>query len=243
MRVPRVFVEDPLAEGSCVPIEGERASRLARVLRLRPGDRVTLFDGRGGEWEGLISSVRPSAVEVRVGPHRPIERESALEITLVQGISRGERMDYTIQKAVELGVGAIVPVVTRRSVVQLGPERRGRRIEHWQKVVTHACEQCGRNRVPPIAPVASLYEWLAQPNEGLKLLLWRDGLLRPSDLGDRPHSITLLVGPEGGLAPEELGAADAAGYRTLRLGPRTLRTETAALASLAALQSLWGDLR
>lgn len=243
MRVPRIYVEAPLAEGALIPIDGESASRLARVLRLRSGDHVTLFNGQGGEWEGVVSSARLARVEVRIDAHRSIERESPLSITLVQGISRGERMDYTVQKAVELGIAAIVPVLTAHSVVELGMERRARRIAHWQRIVTHACEQCGRNRVPGVAPVARLDEWLAKPAAGLKLILWREGALVASDLPEPPGAVTLLVGPEGGFEREEVSAARAAGYQPLRLGPRTLRTETAALAVLAMLQGLWGDLR
>ncbi|MGH8568997.1 MAG: 16S rRNA (uracil(1498)-N(3))-methyltransferase, partial [Gammaproteobacteria bacterium] len=159
-----------------------------------------------------------------------------------QGISRGERMDYTLQKAVELGVSRIVPIATRRSVVRLSAERGERRAEHWAKVVQGACEQCGRTRLPRLLPVATLNEWLSAVVPGLKLLLIRsEGACRLSELAPDP-SITLLIGPEGGFAAEEASAALRAGYRALRLGPRVLRTETAAVAALSALQALWGDL-
>jgi 16S rRNA (uracil1498-N3)-methyltransferase len=170
--------------------------------------------------------------------HSPAERESPLELTLTQGIPRGERMDYTLQKVAERGVSRIVPTATRCSVVRLSAERGERRAEHWAKVVQAACEQSRRTRVPRLLPVAAMDEWLSAVVPGLKLLLIRrDGACRLSEL-----AITLLIGPEGGFAAEEASAAEQAGYRALRLGPRVLRTETAAVAALSALQALWDDL-
>ena len=242
MRVPRLFLPARLREGACVDLPGEVAEHLGRVLRLGPGADLTLFDGEGGEWQATIEVLERGRVGVRVGGHRPADRESPLHLILAQGISRGERMDYTLQKAVELGVSRIVPIVTERSVVRLSAERRKRRAEHWAKVVQAACEQCGRTRVPRLLPVATMDEWLSGVVPGLKLLLIRkEGACRLSELAPDP-SITLLIGPEGGFAAEEASAAERAGYRALRLGPRVLRTETAAVAALSALQALWGDL-
>ncbi|MGQ0592029.1 MAG: 16S rRNA (uracil(1498)-N(3))-methyltransferase [Gammaproteobacteria bacterium] len=242
MRVPRIFVPERLVEGTGIDLRGEPAAHLGRVLRLGPGADVTLFDGEGGEWRATIEIVDRERVSVRVGGHRPADRESPLDLTLAQGISRGERMDYTLQKAAELGVSRIVPIATRRSVVRLSAERGEHRAGHWARVVQAACEQCGRTRLPRLLPVATMDEWLSAVVPGLKLLLVRrEGACRLSELAPDP-SITLLIGPEGGFAEEEASAAERAGYRALRLGPRVLRTETAAVAALSALQTLWGDL-
>ncbi|MGH8587571.1 MAG: 16S rRNA (uracil(1498)-N(3))-methyltransferase [Gammaproteobacteria bacterium] len=242
MRVPRVFVPERLVEGVRVNLPSEVAEHLGRVLRLGPGADVTLFNGEGGEWQATIEVLERGRVGVRVGSHRLADRESPLDLTLAQGISRGERMDYTLQKAVELGASRIVPIATQRSVVRLSAERGERRAEHWARVVQAACEQCGRTRVPRLLPVATMDEWLSGVVPGLKLLLIRrEGACRLSELAPDP-SITLLIGPEGGFAAEEASAALRAGYRALRLGPRVLRTETAAVAALSALQALWGDL-
>ncbi|MDQ3775890.1 MAG: 16S rRNA (uracil(1498)-N(3))-methyltransferase [Pseudomonadota bacterium] len=242
MRVPRLFVPARLREGACVDLPGEVAGHLGRVLRLGPGADLLLFNGEGGEWQAIIEVLERGRVGVRVGSHRPGHRESPLHLTLAQGISRGERMDYTLQKAVELGVSRIVPIASERSVVRLSAERGERRAQHWAKVVQAASEQCGRTRVPRLLRVATMDEWLSGVVPGLKLLLIRkEGACRLSELAPDP-SITLLIGPEGGFAAEEATAAERAGYRALRLGPRVLRTETAAVAALCALQALWGDL-
>ncbi|MGH8574212.1 MAG: 16S rRNA (uracil(1498)-N(3))-methyltransferase, partial [Gammaproteobacteria bacterium] len=196
MRVPRVFVPERLVEGTDIVLRGEAVAHLGRVLRLRPGAEVTLFDGEGGEWRATIEALDRERVSVRVGNHRPADRESPLDLTLAQGISRGERMDYTLQKAVELGASRIVPIATQRSVVRLRAERGERRTEHWAKVVQAACEQCGRTRVPRLLPVATLDEWLSGVVSGLKLLLIRkEDACRLSELAPDP-SITLLIGPE-----------------------------------------------
>ena len=180
---------------------------------------------------------------VRVSRRREVDRESPLRVVLAQAISAGERMDYTIQKAVELGVAAIQPVTSDRSVVRLDAARGAKRVTHWQAVPIAACEQCGRNRVPAVQPVMSIASWLGEVASDTTqgLLLLPRATLRLRDM-QRPHaSITLLAGPEGGLAPEEQQAAEHAGFTPVRLGPRVLRTETAALAALAAMQTLWGD--
>ncbi len=242
MRVPRVYVPGPIRAGAEIDLPAEVAAHLGRVLRLGPGAELTLFDGRGGEWQALIESLERGRVGVRIGSHRPAERESPLPVILAQGISRGERMDHTIQKAVELGVARIVPIAARRSVVRLEGERGERRAEHWAKIVQAAAEQSGRTRLPEFLPVATLPDWLSVNAPGLKLLLIRsDDACRLSDLLCDPP-VTLLIGPEGGFAEDEAEAALRAGYRPLRLGPRVLRTETAAVAALSALQVLWGDL-
>jgi 16S rRNA (uracil1498-N3)-methyltransferase len=183
MRVPRLFVPERLREGAGIDLPGEVAEHLGRVLRLGPGADLTLFDGEGGEWQATIEVLERGRVGVRVGSHRRADRESPLHLTLAQGISRGERMDYTLQKAVELGVSRIVPIASERSVVRLSAERGERRAEHWAKVVQAAFEQCGRTRVPRLLPVATMDEWMSGVVPGLKLLLMRrEGACRLSEL-------------------------------------------------------------
>jgi len=219
------------------------AHHAARVLRLRVGDAITLFNGEGGEYAARITTLGRHEVEVEIGPHDPVERESPLAVTLVQAISSGERMDVTIQKAVELGVTAIVPVVSERCVVRLHGERAGKRLAHWRQIVTSACEQCGRNRVPVVHGVIPLMAWLKTDAGGLRRWVLVPDVAAPA-LRDQPRpdrAMAVLVGPEGGFSDAEMEAARQAGCLPVRLGPRVLRTETAAPALLAAVQGLWGD--
>jgi 16S rRNA (uracil1498-N3)-methyltransferase len=242
VRLTRVHVEDPLIAGKSCVIEGSAANHIMRVLRLRDGDALTLFDGRGGEYGARITGFRKDSLQVNVQEHRAIERESALDLTLAQGISRGERMDWVVQKATELGVRRIVPLITERSVVRLDEQRSERKLQHWRAIAIAACEQCGRNHVPEVMPPSDFFDAVraADPNVA-RLLLSPSASLRPRDLL-RPSAITLLIGPEGGLADNEEEAAIRAGFQPVQLGPRILRTETAAIAALAALQHDFGDL-
>jgi 16S rRNA (uracil1498-N3)-methyltransferase len=241
----RLYVPGPLQPGRAHELPARAAHHAARVLRLAAGDAVTLFSGDGCEYAAVIARVAKDRVTVDVTARAAVDRESPLAVTLAQAISSGDRMDYTLQKAVELGVGAIQPLSSGRSVVRLDAERAARRQAHWATVVAAACEQCGRNRVPPVAPVAALEEWLA--GSPVALGAARGFLLSPrapARLREVPRpsgEVVLLAGPEGGLAPEEERSAQRAGYLPLRLGPRVLRTETAAVAALAAMQALWGD--
>lgn len=241
MRIPRVFHASALATGTRIGLEAAAANHIARVLRLRCGAPIVLFDGSGGEYLATIVSADKRTVDVQVENFVPRDVESPLDITLVQGISRGERMDYTIQKAVELGVNRIVPVVTERSVVKLSGERAAKKIGHWQGVAISACEQSGRNRVPEIEEIRSLSEWLGASFNGTALFLDPRAEGGLGGLGPKTR-VALLVGPEGGLSDAEERNAYSSGYVGLRLGPRVLRTETAGLAAVAVLQALWGDL-
>jgi len=241
----RIFLSGELRPRSECRLPPAQAHHVVRVLRLAQGDAVTLFNGDGAEYDAMVASVTRDAVTVKIGDARSGAREPALEIVLGQALSSGERMDYTVQKAVELGVAAIHPLAAARSVVRLTGERAEKRVAHWQAVVVSACEQSGRNRVPPVAPVAELAAWLARPAAGgagaLRLLLSPTGATRLRDLPRPAASIVLLAGPEGGFTPEEEAAARHCSFTPVRLGPRVLRTETAAVAALAALQALWGD--
>jgi len=204
---------------------------------------MVLFDGRGGEYPAHIERIERDRVFAVLGAWCEIECESRLAITLVQALQAGDKMDFTIQKAVELGVRDIVPVESRRSVIRLAGERAAKRVAHWQGVAASACEQCGRNQVPLVAPLEKLEHWLARPSHGeLRLMLAPDAEDTLASI--RPvGQVQLLIGAEGGLDPQEVMAARQAGFQAVRLGPRVLRTETAGLAALAALQALWGDFR
>ncbi len=245
MRLTRVHVAGPLLAGQRVRLEGSAASPITRVLRLRVGAALVVFDGSGGEYESSIDKAHGGEVIVAIGARAGTERESPLPLTLAQGISRGERMDLVVQKATELGVSHLVPVLTERSVVRLTAQQSDRKVNHWRAIVIAACEQCGRNRLPSLAAPVPLAEFL-RGNAGAagdtRLVLSPSGA---ATLGDVPRpggGLTVLVGPEGGLTDEEEQGARAAGFTALRLGPRVLRTETAAIAALALLQRQFGDL-
>lgn len=242
MNSPRFYCREPLAPGAHIDLP-EPVARHVRVLRLQAAAEVVLFDGRGGEYAATVERIERDRVVAAVGAWRECERESPLAITLVQALQTGDKMDYTIQKAVELGVRTIVPVTSRRSVLRLEGERAGKRVAHWQGVVASACEQCGRNQVPLVAPLEKLESWLARPaGDALRLMLAPGAEAALSTLPPCAN-VQLLVGAEGGLDPQEVIAARQAGFQAVRLGPRVLRTETAGLAALAALQTLWGDFR
>lgn len=242
MTTPRFYCPEILAQDGTAELPEQAAHHAARVLRLQLGDRVVVFNGRGGEGEARIADIGKRNVTVEIVAWHDIERESPLQVLLAQAISAGEKMDFTLQKAVELGVGAIRPLASERSVVRLSGERAEKRVAHWQGVVVAACEQCGRNRVPEVAPIRPLLDWLPEQGEpGLRLMLAPDAETGLHDLTKPSASVTLLIGPEGGFSPAETEAARRLGFTPVRLGARVLRTETAALAMLAAMQALWGD--
>ena len=243
MRLTRVFVEAPVTAGKRVVVEGSAVNHITRVLRLRSGDALTVFDGNGGEFGARIEEFRKDAVVVAVEEHRPLDRESPLTLTLAQGISRGERMDWIIQKATELGTSKIVPLFTKRSMVRLDERQAERKIQHWRAIAVAACEQCGRNKVPELVTPIDFFDVLPADSSGAtRLLLSPTGDLRIEDLQDTAKAITVLIGPEGGLEDVEQEAALAAGFKAVRLGPRVLRTETAAIAALTIIQHHFGDL-
>ena len=241
MSVPRFYLDHALAQGARFTLPPGPARHAAKALRLGAGDTVTLFNGRGGEYSARIERIQKDEVAVSVTGFADIERESPLRVMLAQGISSGERMDYTLQKAVELGVTAIQPLAAKRSVVKLAGERADRRVAHWQGVVASACEQCGRNHVPEVAAPLPLANWLGQHGGGRLLFLSPLADTRLADLPAPAAMDCLVAGPEGGFEPDEIAALQAAGAVPVRLGVRVLRTETAALAALAAMQTLWGD--
>lgn len=243
MNQPRFYCREALSPGAHIDLPEPVARHAVRVLRLPPGATVVLFDGRGGEYDARIERIERDRVVAALGAWRDVERESGLAVTLIQAVQAGEKMDYTVQKAVELGVSHIVPVDSRRSVTRLAGDRAARRVAHWQGVAAAACEQCGRNQVPQLAPLEKLENWLARPANGvLRLILAPDA---EQALVDLPpvSKVQMLIGAEGGLDPQEIVAAQQVGFKAVRMGPRILRTETAGLAALAAMQALWGDFR
>lgn len=243
MRLTRVYVDVPVTAGKPLVIEGSAANHIMRVLRLRSGDELTVFDGTGGEFGARVEEFRKDAVVVSVEAHRALDRESPLPLTLAQGISRGERMDWIIQKATELGASRIVPVFTKRSVVRLDEKQAERKLQHWRAITVAACEQCGRNRVPELSSPRDFFDVIAPDTSGsTRLLLSPSGDLRIDDLRDVGKGITVLIGPEGGLEDVEQESAVRAGFNAVRLGPRVLRTETAAIAALTIIQRYFGDL-
>jgi 16S rRNA (uracil1498-N3)-methyltransferase len=242
-QLTRIHVPDALAPGAQLAVPAPAAHHLSRVLRAAVGDDIIVFNG-GTEFTAAITRIDKHSVTVKLAAGAAIDRESPLACTLVQAVSSGERMDITLQKAVELGVKAVQPLFTERSVVRLDGERSEKRVAHWRQVMVSACEQCGRNLIPALAAPLVFTDWLGQlapvqPGEA-RLLLSPHATARLGAL-PRPETVWLLAGPEGGLTGVEAELAQRYGFIALRLGPRVLRTETAALAALAAMNALWGD--
>ncbi|MDR1647315.1 MAG: 16S rRNA (uracil(1498)-N(3))-methyltransferase [Zoogloeaceae bacterium] len=248
MPTPRFFCPPDFfvsQSADCANLPPAVAHHAARVLRLAPGAALSLFDGAGGEYRAEILAVTRQSVSVRLGERQAVSRESPLTLTLAQTLQAADKMEFTLQKAVELGVTAIQPLAGRRSVLKLTGERQEKREARWQSILIAACEQCGRNHLPALFPVIALENWLAAlpPAAGaLRLMFAPEAEARFSELPvTAAQPLTLLIGAEGGFAPEETAAALAAGFLPVRLGARVLRTETAGLAALAAAQTLWGD--
>jgi 16S rRNA (uracil1498-N3)-methyltransferase len=241
MRIFRIFCARALAPGQLIELDEPARRHVSQVLRLRAGQSLVLFDGSGRDFAAELTRCDRKACTARVGEPIAAEASSALQLHLGIGISRGERMDVAIQKSVELGVNTITPLLTGRSVVQLDDERRARRLAHWRAVVIGACEQSGRSLLPTLHPVSTLPDWLAARRGGL--MLYHRASRSLAALAAPGPQLHLLIGPEGGLSESERALARAADYLEVRLGPRVLRTETAPLAALAAIQALWGDFR
>ena len=239
--VPRFYIDAPLRAGDTCVLPEDAAHHALQVMRLKQGDELTLFNGRGGEYAARLAAADRRRLSVDVLEHRAVERETPLRLALVQGMSSAERMDFTVRKAVELGAAEIHPVLATRSVARPKGERAESRRAHWQKIVISACEQCGRNSIPRIHPLVPLETFLhALKFEGERILLSPHSEL-PLSRAPAGKSYLLAVGPEAGFHPDEEAAFARAGFLPVKLGPRVLRTETAALAALAALSALRGD--
>jgi 16S rRNA (uracil1498-N3)-methyltransferase len=245
MAAPRFFVPPPLTPalvGQSMPLPAAAAHHAVRVLRLAVGDALTIFDGAGGEYAATLARIQRSGADVRIDAFDPIERESPYGIVLAQAVAANDAMDFAVRKAVELGAAAIQPLVTERSAPMPAGERGDKRLAHWRGIVVAACEQCGRNRIPPVAAPVPWQAWVRQWNDAALVLA--PGARAVLASLPRPASpVALAVGPEGGFSDRELEAALNAGLRAVSFGPRVLRTETAGVAALAAMQALWGDLR
>ena len=241
----RLFVSSALINDTEIELDGDQARYLSRALRARVGDRLNLFDGNGAEWTAAILQISKNTVTLRIDDSHEAGTESPLRVHLVQGISRGERMDFVVQKATELGVKRITPVLTEYSMVKLDGSRAEKRRDHWQRIATSASEQSGRVRLPLIDTPIPLKNWLGDKPQRIDTEL----ILKPGAAATLPSlrppetKICVLVGPEGGFSDSEYEDAEVSGFKAVSLGPRVLRAETAAIATLAMLQSLWGDLR
>ena len=238
--MPRFYLPTALAPHTTLNLP-DNIIRHIHVLRLNAGDSITLFNGTGNDFAATLQEIGKRHAQCHITAQRQPENESPLKITLVQAISSGERMDFTLQKSVELGVRAIQPIISERCVVRLSGERADKRVQRWQDIVIAACEQSGRSIVPTVLPIVSFSDYLRQmpPELHLMMSLRRATTLR--DITPAPQTLRLMIGPEGGWTPAEEQAALAAGVQTITLGKRVLRTETAAMAAMAAMQVLWGD--
>lgn len=240
MRISRLYVSQPLTVGQQIELDDDNAHYVRTVLRLTKDDKISLFNGLGGDFLSVLLEASRSRVRVRIEQQQNRSVESPLIIFLGLGISRGDRMDLSVQKAVELGVNCITPIQTERCLVQLHEGRKSQRLLHWQKIIQHAAEQSGRTLLPELMPVADLHQWVGD-QRGLKIFLDPHAETSLAELNPLNRQVTLLIGPEGGFADHERSRAKAAGFIPVRLGSRILRTETASLAALSAVQMLWGD--
>ncbi|MCL6414130.1 16S rRNA (uracil(1498)-N(3))-methyltransferase [Aestuariirhabdus sp. Z084] len=241
MRNPRIYLPQPLSVESELQLNDEAANHVARVLRMKSGDPLVLFNGEGNSYQARVVNVDKRRVRVTIENLLASTADGNLKIMLGQTLSRGDRMDWAIQKATEMGVTDIQPLFSERCEVKLNAERASKRVAHWQQVAISACEQCGRNRVPRIGSPQAIENWIDDQDSDLKLVLHHrtDQAL---DSHRKPDSVSLLIGPEGGLTQPEIERAQAAGFQATALGPRVLRTETAPIAALSLIQYLWGDI-
>ena len=245
MRIPRIYTHHPLRTGRELSLDRESARHLVQVLRMRPGTTLTLFNGDGRNYQGLLLECTRNSALVTITGSSHEERLPALKINLGLGLSRGERMDFAIQKSVELGVSSITPLTTEHAMVKISAERMENRQQHWKRVVIAACEQSGRCRLPDLCDTCSLDQWLLSGKafSGIGILLDHRSETTLERLTCTDATVNLLIGPEGGLSDGERSQAQTAGFESVRLGPRVMRTETAPLAAISAIQMLWGDFR
>ncbi|MBA4503671.1 16S rRNA (uracil(1498)-N(3))-methyltransferase [Marinobacterium marinum] len=241
MRIPRVYEPQPLTVGTLVELSDTSVQHLVRALRLREGDLIRLFNGDGAEYTAALSAVDKRRASAQITEAAQPAVESGLQVHIGQTLSRGERMDYAVQKATEMGVAKITPLTSERCEVRLKAEREDKRLRHWQQIAISACEQSLRTRPPEIFDVSPLEQWIHNVDAELKLVLHHH-TAQPLQTMDAPSSVAVLIGPEGGLTETEVEAALDAGFQPVALGPRVMRTETAPVTACAILQYLWGDL-
>lgn len=242
MRIPRIYHPTPISQLGIIALSDDAAGHIGRVLRMQVGQEVLLFDGSGAEFPATISEVTKKGVLVEVAERVESSCESPLNLHLGQVISRGDKMEFTIQKSVELGVNTITPLISERCGVKLDAKRFEKKLEQWQKIAISACEQCGRNTVPVIRPIMQLEAWCAEQSDALKLNLHPRAKYSINTLPEPVTKVRLLIGPEGGLSAQEIRMTEEYQFEETLLGPRVLRTETAALTAITALQVRFGDL-
>jgi len=243
MRIPRIFFDAPLHIGDRLELNADTYHHLIHVLRHRPGDRIVIFNGHGGEFEATLMRVNHGTCSIIIGRFIECNRESILQIKLLQGVSRGDHMDFCLQKSVELGVTEIQPIYTERCTVRIKDSHLENRLDRWRKIITSASEQCGRTRISRLnTPITFSDYFLHYPSQ-CGIVLDPTSHTGLSGFSPSVENISILVGPEGGLSDQEIAHATARGLRRIRMGARTLRTETAAITAIAAVQTLWGDLR
>lgn len=240
MRIPRIYSPQALSPSSTLELEEGASHHLLKVLRMTPGRELIIFNGQGGEYRATISSATKKTATLAVGEHNAVERESPLFTELAISVSKGDRFDWVLQKATELGVSRFIPLFTERSEVRLSGERLEKKVNQWQKIIIGACEQCQRNRLPELISPQSLTDYADTCRSEQRYVLHHRSDQKPS-AGSTPASVALLIGPEGGLSDSEIREAQQQGFSPLTLGPRVLRTETAPIAALCLVQSLWGD--
>lgn len=240
MRIPRIFTEQNLLSGEQIELEESASHHLSKVLRMQAGRELVLFNGAGGEFAATIHEISKKHVTVSIAEHSIDNRESPLELELAIGISRGERFEWVLQKATELGVTKITPLITERTEVKTGGDRQEKMQDRWQHILISACEQSQRNLLPKLSVPIQIFDWLPTVNSDFRFVLHhRDSKTLPTE--QKPQSVTLLIGPEGGLSESEIAQALAKNFNALTLGPRVLRTETAPVAAISLVQYLWGD--
>ncbi len=240
MSATRLFIDTDLRAGESVTLPAQLAHHALTVLRLGDGEEVVLFNGRGGEFSGLLRRAGKKKAMVSLIRHVVVERESVLHTRLVIALGKGDRTEWAVRKAVELGVSEIVPLFTERTQVKWSAQKNEQRHQRWRGLIVSACEQCGRNRLPGLQSAVRFGDWVSASSDGERLLFTPDAPVSVK-LGGNPGGVELMIGPEGGFSAEEIVLATTQGYRAVRLGPRVLRTETAPLAALAVVQSLAGD--
>ncbi|PSW07821.1 16S rRNA (uracil(1498)-N(3))-methyltransferase [Photobacterium rosenbergii] len=242
MRIPRIYHPELLPNSGIVMLSDDAANHVGRVMRMQAGQEVLLFDGSNAEFPAVITNASKKSVEVEIQARNESSVESPLDIHLGQVVSRGEKMEFTIQKSVELGVNTITPLISERCGVKLNADRFEKKLQQWQKIAIAACEQCGRNTVPEIRPIMKLEDWCAEQYDGLKLNLHPRANYSINTLPAPVSKVRLLIGPEGGLSAEEISMTEEYKFDEILLGPRVLRTETAAMTAITALQVRFGDL-
>ena len=244
MRIPRIYHPETLQASTCVQLSDNAAHHVTRVLRLATGAKITLFDGTGQDFHGTLTAVSKKSAEVTLNTVEAVATESPVQGHLIQAICRGEKMDWIIQKAVELGIHSITPIMTARSQLKWRPEQQQKKHQHWQNIIINSCEQCGRSTLPILNPKQNFSAHITQSSAGQKWIL-RPGAAHktPTEITADHHPISFICGPEGGFSREEVEHATVNGYSAITLGPRILRAETAAMAFLSCMQWQWGDFQ